>query len=95
MTDGVSDMIDDTAVEILEFCNDHDVNMEVTYLSMFVIYTMSKKTSSGRTCKVSVQLSSTDLIANNECDMAYILDKMFTKLNEQVKQTEDFKNDNT
>lgn len=88
-------MIDDTAVEISEFCNDHDVNMEVTYLNMFVIYTMSKKTTSGRTCKVSVQLSSTDLIANNGCNMAYILDNMLSKLNEQIKQTEDFKNDNT
>lgn len=89
--DGVSNMINDTAVEILEFCNDHDVNMEVTYLSMFVIYTMSKKTTSGRICKVSVQLSTTDLIANNGCNMAYILDHMFTRLNEQIKTNGGYK----
>ena len=93
--DGVSDMIDDTAVEILEFCNDHNVHIEVTYLSTSVIYEMSKKTLSGRTCKLSVQLSTTDLIANNGCTMGYILDNMLSRLNEQVKQTEEYKNDNT
>ena len=87
--DGVSDMIDDTAVKILEFCNDHNVHMEVTYLSTFVIYEMSKKTPSGRTCKVSVQLNTTDLIANEGCNMDYILDNMLEKLEEQVKKTED------
>lgn len=88
-------MIDDTAVEILEFSNDHNVHMEVTYFSTFVVYEMSKKTPSGRTCKTSVQLSTTDLIANEGCNMSYILDKMLERLEEQVKKTEDFKNDNT
>ena len=87
-------MIDDTAVKILEFCNDHNVDMETIYLDTSVIYKMSKKTPSGRTCKVSVQLSTTDLIANNGCNMNYVLDKMLERLEEQVKQTEDFKNDN-
>ncbi len=93
--DGVSNTIDDTAVKILELCNDHDVDMETFYFDTFVIYKMSKKTSSGRTCKTSMQLNTTDLIANNGCDMSYILDKMLERFEEQVKKTEDFKNDNT
>lgn len=88
-------MIDDTAVKILEFCNDHDVDIETIYLDTSVIYKMSKKTPSGRICKVAIQPNTTDLIANNGCNIDYILDNMLSKLDEQVKQTEDFKNDNT
>ena len=92
--DGVSNMIDDTAVKISKFCNDHDVHMEVTYLSTWVIYEMSKKTPSGCTCKRSATISTTDLIANDRYDIGYILDNLLTELEEYIKKMEDT-NDNT